>query len=274
MASELSVGSIGCGNMARALIGRWLSTQTLTATAVRACTTRRETCQQVVETLGITCTLDLPAAAKAQVVLLAFKPQQRGAVLSQLAALAVKQPDTLWISLLAGVPLAELRASLGPQAKVVRWMPNTPVRLGLGAVAMCGAEDLPLVDRQRAEKLLQPLGKYYLLEEAQFDAFTAVAGCGPAYVFALCEALQQAAQASDFPEAIAAQLARQTVVGAAALLQHSAGSAAELRAEVTSRGGMTEAALARLHAGAWAEQLVAAVAAAQQRGRELAAKPN
>ncbi len=275
MADDLTLGSIGCGNMAKALISRWLSTGTLSAAHICACTARAESAESVRTTLGIACSLDLRAAAQAQIVLLAFKPQQRGALLPQLASAAAERPDTIWISLLAGVPLAELEGALGRQAKVIRWMPNTPVQLGLGAVAMCAGQQIRQSDLQRAAGLLQPLGQHYLLDESAFDAFTAVAGCGPAYVFALCEALEHAARAAQLPAGMAADLARQTLIGAAALLQHSARSAGELRAQVTSKGGMTEAALAHLNSGGWSEQLTGAVAAAQRRGRALAeSKPS
>lgn len=270
MADDLNLGSVGCGNLAKALIGRWLAAGTLSASHIAACTAHAESAAQVRASLGIACSLDLRAAAKARVVLLAFKPQQRGVVLPQLAAVAAEQPATLWVSLLAGVQLAELEASLGPQAKVIRWMPNTPVQLGLGAVAMCAGRHVSEQDRHLAMGLLEPLGQHYLLDEAAFDAFTAVAGCGPAYVFALCEALELAAVAAQLPAAMATDLARQTLVGAAALLQQSTRTAGELRAQVTSKGGMTEAALAHLQSGGWSDLMTGAVAAAQQRGRALA----
>ncbi|MBI5607337.1 MAG: pyrroline-5-carboxylate reductase [Deltaproteobacteria bacterium] len=270
MADDLTLGAVGCGNLAKALIGRWLAAGTLPAARIAACTAHAESAEQVRASLGIACSLDLRTAAQAQVVLLAFKPQQRGDLLPQLAELAAERPETIWVSLLAGVPVAELEHRLGPQAKVVRWMPNTPVRLGLGAVAMCTGRQVDAADRQTALGLLEPLGQHYLLDEAAFDAFTAVAGCGPAYVFALCEALEHAAMAAQLPAAMATDLVRQTLIGAAALLQQSALTAGELRAQVTSKGGMTEAALARLQAGGWADLMTAAVAAAQQRARALA----
>ncbi len=266
-ATSARIAMIGCGNLGSAIVQRWLSSATLTVDQLTACTAREHTSQQLARTLGIACSTDLARTlASADVAVLAFKPQQRALLLPRLAALPQRP---LWISLLAGVPLAELQATLG--GRVVRWMPNTPVAVGAGMVAQCTTAAVGADDLTTCAQLLRPLGASLGLAEAQFDAFTAVAGCGPAYVFAFCEALAAAATAQGLDEATAGEIARQTMIGAAQLLAVSSEPMAVLRQQVTSKGGMTEAALASLGAQHWAGVLDQAVAAAVAQAKQLRA---
>lgn len=204
------------------------------------------------------------------VILLAVKPQVMDSVLPQVAKLA--GPDTLYLSIAAGRRLAGLEAHLPKGAALVRAMPNTPAAIGRGiTVAIANAAVSP-VQRALAERLLGAGGHVVWVEdETLLDPVTAVSGSGPAYVFLLTECLAEAGRAAGLSAELAERLARHTVIGSAALLEHSDLDAAELRKNVTSPGGTTAAALEILGGPDGLKTLlVAAVAAATKRGRELA----
>lgn len=269
----MKLASIGCGNMGGALLQRWLDQQGLARTDVQVCVADEIAAAGVRERYGVACGTELMQAIQgADAVLLAVKPQQRHEVLPQLAQSAVGGSGPLWISILAGVDLAQLQEALGVEARLVRWMPNTAVAVGRGVVAWSAGDRLTPGDRQLQGELLAPLGLTLELAEAQMDAFTAVAGCGPAYVFALCEALQTAGEAVGLTPAVAADLARQTLIGAARQLEGDARSPTQLRQAVTSKGGMTEAALQALAQRQWPEAMTYAVQAAVQRADALAGR--
>lgn len=174
-------------------------------------------------------------------VLLAVKPQLYPRLRSDLAA--VLGPGTLVVSIMAGIKLARLAADL-PDCHVVRAMPNTPAAIGRGVSAFVAGADVPSDAVARAEALLAASGTVLRLQDdAQIDAVTAISGSGPAYVFHLVEALEASAKALGLAPDVAAALARQTVIGASALLEASERDAAELREAVTSPGGTTQAAL-------------------------------
>lgn len=263
----LRVALVGCGNMGGAIAQRWLDTTTLDNAALTACTERAASAESVARRLGIAAGTDLgQAVAGAHVVVLAFKPQGRAEILAEMQdALGDQRP--LVVSLLAGVGLAELRQALG--ARVARWMPNTPVATGAGIVGQC-ALDLPDGDLAVLALLADPLGLRVDVAERDFDALTAVAGCGPAYVFAFCEALASAGRSQGLDPDLAQRLARQVAIGAGYLLANAPEDAATLRQRVTSKGGMTEAALAQLQRQGWGVAMLSAVAAAVERARQLA----
>jgi pyrroline-5-carboxylate reductase len=188
--------------------------------------------------------------------------------------LAPRLPDgALVISIAAGKTIAWLAERLGPAARVVRTMPNTPAAIGRGITVCCAGPGVDDRGRALTDRLMQAVGEVaWIDDEALMHAVTAVSGSGPAYVFLLIEALTGAAAAAGLPADLAARLARATVAGSGELARLSADSPARLRADVTSPGGTTQAALAVLMAdGGLARLMEDAVAAAAARSRELAA---
>lgn len=212
-------------------------------------------------------------------VLLAVKPQMLAAVAEEIAGAAGSAggstqslvAERIVISILAGVPSSRIAASL-PGCRVVRAMPNTPASLGMGCTAIAlGAGSRP-GDESLALRLFAAAGPVVeRIDEGLMDAFTAVAGSGPAYAFYLAEAMTRAAVDLGFEPAVADRVVRQVLAGSAGLLAASAGqSAAELRAAVTSKGGTTEAACRVLDEAGVMRVFARALAAARDRGRELA----
>ncbi len=209
------------------------------------------------------------APDRPDVIVLAVKPQQMGAALPRLAALV--GPETIVVSVAAGTTIATLQAALG-SGPIVRVMPNTPAMVGQGMSVAVASPAASEADRALVTALMDAVGKTaWVSEESLIDAVTAVSGSGPAYVFLLAEVLAEAGRAAGLPAELADQIARQTVIGAGALLGGSPLDPATLRKNVTSPGGTTAAALAVLMAdGGMQDLMTAAVAAATQRSRELA----
>ena len=205
------------------------------------------------------------------VLVLAIKPQSLDQVAPQIAALAADR--TLLLSIIAGKTIANLMARL-PQARaVVRAMPNTPAAIGRGVTAAFASAEVDAAQRRWCERLLGAVGAFFWLEdEGAIDAVTAISGSGPAYVFALTEALAAAAERLGLPAELSMGLARGTVEGAAELMRReSSTSPATLRRNVTSPGGTTAAALAVLQDAQGLEDLmIRATAAARARAAEMA----
>lgn len=208
-----------------------------------------------------------PPSNPASVLVIAVKPQVVRDVLPSLVPL--RDSQTVLISIAAGITSQTL-GELGP-GPIVRAMPNTPAAVGKGVTSAVG---FGLTDAQRklADTLLRAAGRVeWLDDEALMDAATGVSGSGPAYVFYLVECLAKAGEAEGLPPETAMALARETIIGAGALLDRSDLDPATLRRNVTSPGGTTAAALDVLMGEDALEALVTrAVAAAAQRSRELA----
>lgn len=215
---------------------------------------------------GIALVAEPPAAAR--VLVIAVKPQVLGSVLPE--AKRAVGPETLVVSIAAGVRVATLAEGLGT-GRVVRTMPNTPAQVGKGVTGAFAAPSVTAADRAIAEALLAAAGAaVWVGAESDLDIVTAVSGSGPAYVFHLVEAMAAAGVAEGLDEATAMVLARQTVIGAAALMEADAGAAAQLRENVTSRGGTTAAALEILMGPEGLGPLMRrAIAAARRRSEEL-----
>lgn len=261
------IAFIGGGNMAASLIGG-LRAAGHAPERVRVAEIGAERREWLRQQFGVAVFEQAaPAVSGAEAVVLAVKPQQMRDALQGLHMDA----GTVIVSIAAGLRLASLQRWLGDGLHYVRSMPNTPALLGAGISGLYAPPSTPAPARALAETILSAAGDcVWLDDEAQMDAVTALSGSGPAYYFALTEALREAGAALGLAPETAARLARQTFIGAARM---AAGDddVAELRARVTSRGGTTEAALQRLEAGGLRELFRDALAAAAQRGAELGA---
>jgi len=200
----------------------------------------------------------------------ALKPQILRHEAARLRSIA--QHGAPMISIAAGTSIATMTKAWGRGARILRAMPNTPGAIGRGITALYASSRATASDRKLAEALLAPLGEtVWVKTEALIDVTTAVSGSGPAYVFLMVEALAEAAMAEGMPRKEAQRLARATVIGAGALLDADPRPAEQLRHDVTSPGGTTEAALKVLLAKDGLKPLMAhAVSAARKRAAELA----
>lgn len=201
-------------------------------------------------------------------VLLAIKPQILAKVLAELDLDARKTPLPLIISILAGVSIERLEKAF-PHYPVIRAMPNTPATVGAGITAIAPGQLVTTKHLQTATNLLQAIGKVVELPENLLDGVTGLSGSGPAYVALMVEALTDGGVATGLPRAIAAELALQTVLGTAKLLEIQQLHPALLKDKVTSPGGTTIAAVAELEKAGFRSALIEAVKAAANRSRAL-----
>jgi pyrroline-5-carboxylate reductase len=211
---------------------------------------------------------EIPNGFSPEAVILAVKPQMAGAALPAYARFT---GCAVFISIMAGKTLHAVRGMLGVKAAIVRAMPNTPAAVRQGFTVAVAGHHVSEHQHALADALLAATGEIAWVEnEDLLDPVTAISGGGPAYVFLLTELMEQAALQQGIPAALARQLARQTVIGSAALLAASDEDAAALRIAVTSPNGTTERALAVLRADdAWPKSFSQAIQAATERSREL-----
>jgi pyrroline-5-carboxylate reductase len=259
---------VGAGKMGGALLEGWLRLG-LAAAQIAVIEPKPSPDIAALANRGVRLNPDVRALTGAAAIVIAVKPQIAAEALPGIAPMIGK--STIVVSIMAGRTLQSLAAALPGASAIVRAMPNLPASIGRGiAVAVPWHTD----DAQRtlADRLLSATGIVaWVDDETLLDAVTAVSGSGPAYVFLLTEALEDAGAAAGLPRALAAQLARETVAGAGALLHDSRLDAATLRAAVTSPGGTTAAALdVLMGADGLAQLLKKAVAAAAARSRKLA----
>lgn len=230
---------------------------------------RRERAAEAERLSGVTTTLEPAAACEGRdVIVIAVKPKDVAYLLDQIATTVTK--DQLVVSLAAGVPLAVFERAMA-EVPVVRSMPNTPAAVDEAMTAYCAGTHADEEAIARAESVLAAVGQTIQLSEDLLDAVTAVSGSGPAYIFLLAEALTEAAIREGLPHHAAERLVLQTVRGSGVLLSQSDKSAFRLRAEVTSPGGTTAAAMHVLENGGFRALLEDAVRSAAQRSRELGA---
>ena len=256
---------LGCGKMGGAMLAGWLENG-LSPDAVHVIDPKPS---DWLKTTGVHVNEALPEAPA--MTLLAVKPQMMGDALPAVVALSGK---TVFLSIAAGTTIATLRAALGPDAAIIRAMPNTPAAVGRGITALIGDTQVGAADLDLAEALLSAVGQVVRLEdEAQMDAVTAVSGSGPAYVFHLIECLAQAGEAEGLSPDLAMALAKATVGGAGVLAEEADETPSELRVNVTSPNGTTQAALEVLmdEESGLPPLMRRAVAAAANRSRELGA---
>ncbi len=255
---------LGCGKMGSAMLAGWLK-QGLPATSVWVLDPNPS---DWVKAQGVHVNADLPEDPA--IVLVAVKPQMMGEALPSMTALG--NGTTLFVSVAAGTPLSAFEATLGEKTPIIRAMPNTPAAVGRGISAIIGNDMTDAKSLDLAEGLLSAVGQVVRLEsESQMDAVTGVSGSGPAYVFHLIETLAAAGEAQGLSPDLALQLARATVAGAGALAEDAEETPAQLRVNVTSPNGTTQAALEVLmdEQTGFPPLLKKAVAAAADRSKEL-----
>ncbi|ACO76567.1 pyrroline-5-carboxylate reductase [Azotobacter vinelandii CA] len=262
------IAFIGAGNMAASLIGG-LRAQGVPAGAIRASAPSAERRARIAAEHGIELFADnAEAAAGADLVVLAVKPQVMKSVCQALAAHL--RPEQLIVSIAAGITCASLESWLG-ERPLVRCMPNTPALLRQGVSGLFANARVSAAQRQQAARLLGAVGLVlWLDEERLIDAVTAVSGSGPAYFFLLMEAMTAAGERLGLPHGSAVQLTLQTALGAARMATESGVDAAELRRRVTSPNGTTEAAINTFQAGGFEALVQQALDAAARRSAELA----
>ncbi|WP_417838086.1 pyrroline-5-carboxylate reductase [Tritonibacter scottomollicae] len=255
---------LGCGKMGSAMLAGWLE-RGLPREAVYVMDPKPSDWLK-----GTGVRINSAAPEHPAIVLVALKPQVMAAALP--TAKSYGGGDTLFISVAAGTSIATFEKMLGSGTPIIRAMPNTPAAVGRGITAIIGNAHVTEAHLAQAEGLLQAVGQTVRLEsEGQMDAVTGVSGSGPAYVFHLIETLAAAGVAQGLPVDLSMQLAKATVAGAGALAEAAEEDPAQLRVNVTSPNGTTQAALEVLmdETAGFPPLLQRAVEAAAKRSEEL-----
>ncbi len=262
----------GCGKMGGILLDGWLE-RGLRAGDIVVVEPDEATAQAVAKRHQVTVVDDstrLTPGFVPETLVLAVKPQVMDDVVSAYASYA--GPETVFLSIAAGKTMAYFEDKLGPEAAIVRAMPNTPAAIGRGITVAIANQRVGEAQQNRCNSLLEAVGEVaWINDEGLMDAVTAVSGSGPAYVFLLAEYLARAGEEAGLSASLSHQLARATVSGAGEFLYKTSEPAATLRANVTSPGGTTAAALEILMGDEGLQPLLTkAIAEATKRSRELA----
>jgi pyrroline-5-carboxylate reductase len=262
------IAMIGAGNMAGALVRGLLASGRVKKDQIRASDVLEEKRRALEQAHGIVTSDDNRAIASwANLVVLAVKPQVIGDAAETLAdALA---PETLVVSIAAGVPLAALTTLLPRSPRIVRAMPNTPALVLAGATAISASSGTDATDVAAATALFEAVGRVVQVDEGLLDAVTGLSGSGPAYVMLVIEALTEGGVRAGLERETALLLATEVVHGSSKLVVETGTDPAKLREMVTSPNGTTVAGLRALETGGLVAALVDAVESATKRSREL-----
>jgi pyrroline-5-carboxylate reductase len=268
MAYEL--GIIGAGLMAEAIARGVIQSGFLRANQMIAADVSAERRELFSSSLRIGCVEDnAQAAAQSKNILLSVKPYQMEAALAGIGA--VLPAESLVISIAAGIGSKFIETHLGSskQWRVVRAMPNTPMLVGAGMVAIAAGSHATADDLTQARKIFESAARVVEVSEDKMDAVTAISGSGPAYFFFLVEQMIRAGVEMGLSADESRTLAIQTAVGAAKMMGQSTDSPAEHRRRVTTPNGTTHAAISHMEASGWPNITVEALKAAARRSREL-----
>lgn len=262
-----TIGFIGAGNMAEAMIRGLLRGNDFAPAQISASGPREERVRELREKYGIEATTDNGVPARAEIVVLSVKPQIMARVLAEVGETI--SSDALVISIAAGVPVKTIQARVPSGTRVIRAMPNTPALVDAAATAIAGGEHARESDLADAKRIFDAIGLTVILEESQMDAVTGLSGSGPAYVFLILEALSDAGVKVGLSRRTSQLLAAQTVLGSAKLLLETNEHPGRLKDMVTSPGGTAITGLHTLENGGVRTTLMNAVEAATRRSREL-----
>ena len=265
----MKIGLIGIGKMGSALLEGLLQSQLCAAEEVSVFDKEKSAVAACLKKNPIhAATSNAEVIERSDAVLLCVKPQDCQAVLEPLPP---SLPGRLLISIAAGIPIRALDRWTSSKHRIARVMPNTPALVGKGVSAFVLSPSASSEDRALTQRILESVGLAFEVTESQLDAVTGLSGSGPAYIFAIIEALADGGVLEGLPKALALKLATQTLAGAAELVQQTGLHPAQLKDQVTSPGGTTIAGLYALEKAGLRAALMDAVSAATARSKSLGA---
>lgn len=271
MKVKKKIGFIGAGNMGEALIRGLRETRTAGGGDIVVSEPVTARASRIVKAYKVQLARDnVEVVRRADVIFLAVKPQQMGRVLREIGG--APERGRLFVSVAAGVPLSRIASRLPPPARLARAMPNTPALVGEGATAVCFGTGATAADRRLVMAVFGAFGRTVQLDEELLDAVTGLSGSGPAYVFTFIQALADGGVKAGLPRSTALELAAQTVLGSARMVLETGKHPLELRDQVASPGGTTIQGIAVLEERGLMGAVMAAVAAAAEKSRQLSEK--
>lgn len=263
----MKLGFIGCGNMAKAILGGILKKQLLSPDEIIASALHQSTLDKVSQQYGIHTTLSNCEAAKADIIFLAVKPQFYEEVIKEIRDTVTE--SQIIISIAPGKTIAVITEWFGKQIKLVRTMPNTPAMVGEGVTAVCPAATVTDAELSQATQLLESCGTVELMPERLMDAVVAVSGSSPAYVFMFIEAMADGAVRDGIPRAQAYRLAAQSVLGSAKMVLETGMHPGELKDMVCSPAGTTIEAVAALEKAGFRSAVLEGMEACSKKTRGM-----
>jgi len=271
MALGKTIGFLGTGNMAEAMVKGLLRAGAATKEEIVCAEPRAERRAEISQRYGVAATAsNAEAADRGDVIFLTVKPQIMSQVLDEVAT--VVDPKKLVISIAAGITTQAIAAQLGAGVRIVRAMPNTAALVGAAATAICRGAHATAADLEQARTLFETVGTVDVVDEGLLDAVTGLSGSGPAFLFLVVEALSDGGVKMGLSRDVATQLAAQTLVGAGRLVLETGEHPGRLKDQVTSPGGTTIAGMHALETGGVRGAFIQAVEAATIRSRELGDK--
>lgn len=233
-----TIGFIGCGNMAQAMIGGIIKSNLVSSEALIVSNPSDKNLNKVKEKYEVLVTSDNTEVAKfSDILIIAVKPYKYFEVIDEIKAYLKK--DVIIVTIAAGITLEHMINNLGESAKVIRTMPNTPALVGAGMSAMCANKNVTEEELQEVVKVFESFGKVEILEEKLIDIVPAVSGSSPAYVYMFIEALADGAVLQGMSREKAYKMAAQAVLGAAKMVLETGEHPGKLKDDVCSPGGAT-----------------------------------
>ncbi|PLT28634.1 pyrroline-5-carboxylate reductase [Peribacillus deserti] len=265
---DKKIGFIGCGKMAQAMIEGMLGTGTASRDQIMVSAASDKTLTFAKEKYGVLVTRrNNDVAAHADFLILAVKPDLHRTILSEIKS-AIK-PETVIITIAAGISLSFMEQELGGSAKVVRTMPNTPSLVGEGLSAICRNHQVTNEDLSQVLSLYNSFGKTEVLKETLMDAVPAISGSSPAYVYMFIEALADGGVRDGIPRAQAYNMAAQAVLGAAKMVLETSMHPGALKDNVCTPGGATIQAVAALEQHNFRAAILSAMESCTQKSKDL-----
>ncbi len=267
---DMRIACIGAGNMGSAMVRGMLRANVVSPARITLSNHKKAKLKTLKKELGIRVTDDnAQAVQKADVVILAIKPQILPGVLSEIKDQACN--GALFLSVAAGIPTSLIENLLGGKTRVIRAMPNIAAAVGEAATALCPGKFARKKDMRLARQLFETCGTVQEIKEELMDAVTGLSGTGPMYVFIIIEALSDAGVRMGLAREDATRLATQSVLGAARMVQETGQHPIYLKDLVTSPGGTAINALYSMEKTGLRAVLMEAVETATVRSRELGA---
>jgi pyrroline-5-carboxylate reductase len=267
------IAILGTGSMGKAILSGLLAAGTSPA-SIRVTTKSQSSAEAITAEHGVQATAlesdpaaNSSSAKDADLVILAVKPNMILDTLKEIAS--VLKPNSLVLSVAAGITTAAMEEALSGNQGVVRAMPNTPSVVGLGVTGISKGSNVTAEQLDIAVKLFSSVGKVLVVDESKIDALSTISGSGPAYVFYFAEKLITAAKSLGFSDSEASTMVKETFLGSATLLATSSSSPVELRQQVTSPNGTTMQATGRFDAADLEKVFIEATEAALARAKEL-----
>ena len=264
----MKIAFIGLGNMG-SLLAQLVLKQNQGENLILLANRSPQKAEELARTFGGQLASNQEVFEQADLIFLGLKPKQVLELLEEYQTIISQRSSLVLVSMAAGISLRDIATLAGKQHRYIRIMPNTPIAVGAGVISYSLAQQVTEEDRLLLEDLLAPAGLLVKLEEKDLDAATALAGCGPAFVYTFLEALADAGVKLGLPRKLALDMANQTLLGAAQTAQASQLHPALLRDQVTSPAGATIAGLASLEKAAFRGSLIQALEASYQRSQEL-----